>query len=183
MKSIDRWIPWGLLLAVLALSAWAGVTNFDSVTLDSDLIVGDDATITDDLTVTDDATVGGDLSVTGAIAVTGTLIGDANIVTNASTAVTLTAAQSGSVIHDTTSTTSTITLPTAAAGLDFTVLNVSGTTHVDPGSGDQILRLTNAAGDKITTASAGATIRLIAADATNWFAIGDVDGSEWTDGN
>lgn len=171
MKNLDRWIPWGVLLCVLALSAWAGVTNFDSVTLDSDLIVGDDATITDD------ASVGGDLTVTGA------LIGDANIVTNASTAVTLTAAQSGSVIYDTTSTASTITLPTAAAGLDFTVLNVSGTTHVDPGSGDQILRLTNAAGDKITTASAGATIRLIAADATNWFAIGDVDASEWTDGN
>lgn len=64
--------PLVLLLALAALAV-AGVTNFDSITLDSDLIVGDDATITDDLTVTGLATVGETLSVTGAVTASGRL--------------------------------------------------------------------------------------------------------------
>lgn len=51
-----------LLAALLSLPVLAQVSNFGSVTLEGDLIVGDDATVTDglttaDLTVSDDATV------------------------------------------------------------------------------------------------------------------------------
>lgn len=51
-----------LLIMLLAPPLWAQVSNFTSITLSGDLIVGDDATVTDalssaDLTVSDDATV------------------------------------------------------------------------------------------------------------------------------
>lgn len=56
-----------LLAALLSLPVLAQVSNFTSVTLSGDLIVGDDATVTDslstaDIAVSDDATVTDDLT-------------------------------------------------------------------------------------------------------------------------
>ena len=42
-----------------------GTTNFDSLTLEADLVVGDDATVTDNITVTGDIAVTGDSTFSG----------------------------------------------------------------------------------------------------------------------
>ena len=48
-------------IVALTILLIAGVSNFDSITLENDLIVGDD------ITVTDDVSIGGDLSITGGL--------------------------------------------------------------------------------------------------------------------
>jgi hypothetical protein len=73
-------------------------------------------------------------------------------------------------------------LPPAAAGLQFTfACSVAQNIVVDPAAGDQILSLTNAAGDSITGGAVGACVKLVALDGTNWFPV-HVSGT-WTDTN
>ena len=73
-----------LALAILGISSLvvAGVTNFDSITLSEDLIVGDDSTLTDDVAI------GGDLTVTGAQAFTGNQTLTGNLAVGGTLAVT-----------------------------------------------------------------------------------------------
>lgn len=64
-------------ILLISLLLVAGVSNFDSITLSGDLVVGDD------ITVTDDVTVGGDISITGAVALGSTVAGQDTFTTTA----------------------------------------------------------------------------------------------------
>ena len=76
-----------LLVALINLPVLAQVTNFTSVTLSGDLVVGDDATVADalsaaDVTASDDLVVGDDVTIAGDIVTTP---GTAIVVTAGST--------------------------------------------------------------------------------------------------
>jgi hypothetical protein len=72
---------------------------------------------------------------------------------------------SGSAVYD---------LPSAVAGMTVTVCVAAAfDVDVNANTGDQILVLTNATGDAISSdATVGSIITLVALDATNWFPIG-----------
>jgi hypothetical protein len=77
-----------------------------------------------------------------------------------------------------------LSLPEASTviGKRFTfVVLAAQNLDVNPDDADQILGLTNGAGDAIRNATAGGKVTLLAVDATNWV----VDGSygTWTDAN
>lgn len=76
-----------------------------------------------------------------------------------------------------------ISLPPAAAGMWFTVvLTAAQDVDINPDTADQILVLTNAAGDAISSAAAiGNTITLVAVDSTNWIAL--TSSGTWSDVN
>ena len=76
-----------------------------------------------------------------------------------------------------------LSLPAAAAGYEVTVI-VSDAHDIDinPDDSDQILVLTDSAGDALSSdATVGSYIHLIAIDATNWIVL-DRQGT-WTDVN
>lgn len=78
----------------------------------------------------------------------------------------------------------TFTLPAAAVGLEYTIIDGSGATvYVDPAStADTIKYLTLSAGDKLTSPGAtGDSVTLICGAANTWY-ISGMKGS-WTDGN
>lgn len=77
----------------------------------------------------------------------------------------------------------TFNLPAATAGMVCTFyVSAAQDVDVNPDNADQILGLTNAVGDAISSdAAVGSRITLIAIDATNWAAF-DVGGT-WTDVN
>lgn len=76
----------------------------------------------------------------------------------------------------------TINLPAAAAGMRVTFYcTVAQNIVINPDNADQILGLTNAVGDSITGNTVGASVRLVAIDATNWAATSTV--GTWTDTN
>lgn len=76
-----------------------------------------------------------------------------------------------------------ITLPDAVAGMRVTVvLTAAQDVDINPQTADQILALTNAAGDAISSAATiGNFITLVAVDGTNWVAVGA--SGTWTDVN
>ena len=114
------------------------------------------------------------------------------VVTAAPSSTTLTAAQTGSVVAVSATGANTITLPTAAAGLQYRlVVSASGAAAtVTPGSGDKlvvydatggsILTATNAGDLSITAATpnSGAGLTLTAINTSTWVANGAVGG--WT---
>ncbi len=67
-----------------------------------------------------------------------------------------------------------------AIGMSFTFVTIAvQNLDINPDDADQILVLTNAAGDAIRNATAGNTITLVAVDATNWAVI--AEKGTWTD--
>lgn len=97
--------------------------------------------------------------------------------------VTLTAQQSGALLTNKGDLgAQVVTLPAAAAGLNYCFFTYAAQQiAVDPATGDKIVVLTDAAGDKITNATAGNSICLVAVDATDWVAVA-INGT-WADGN
>lgn len=76
----------------------------------------------------------------------------------------------------------TFTLPSATAGYAFCFyVYAAQNFYIDPATGDQIHALTNSAGDRITNATAGSAICLVAIDTTYWVPYGTV--GTWTDAN
>lgn len=74
----------------------------------------------------------------------------------------------------------TITLPDAQDGLWYCFYTFAAQTfYVDPATGDQIHTLTNAAGDRISNATAGDSICLHAVDTTYWIPMQEV--GTWAD--
>ena len=153
-----------------------GVTNYDSLTLGEDLVVGDDATVTGDLLVTGAATFSTAPTFSGGTTrpiVQSALVG---------ATVALTAAQSGTVfINRSTSGSPSWTLPTAAAGLwyTFTVSNVTAGFTV---TGGTIFARANPNGASVTgstltntqgTAVIGDSVTLVC-DGTSWRAISQI---------
>lgn len=102
----------------------------------------------------------------------------------ASSTTTLTAAQCGSTIIG--GGTHTLTLPEASTvlGCRYTFINSgSDTITVDPNDGtDQILVLTNAAGDSLTNGTAGNSLVIEAIGDDAWAPVGAEKGT-WTDAN
>ena len=111
-----------LTFILLSFLITAGISNFDSITLDNDLIVGDD------ITVTDDVSIGGDLSLTGGLSSsTGTFTGAMVLGTTVSldSAVTI-----GVDAFTTTAQTDTVTIAGATTG-DFYLVCGKYTAGVD----------------------------------------------------
>lgn len=77
----------------------------------------------------------------------------------------------------------TVILPNAALALGcrYTFVTTSGGSIVDTDGTDQIIGLTNSAGDKITNATAGNSVTLEAVSANEWAPIA-IYGT-WADGN
>ena len=93
----------------------------------------------------------------------------------------ITTADSGSVIRTTNAI--TLTLPGAAAGLQYCIVNGDGNDLVlDPPDGtDYVLVLSNFGGDRVTNTTTGDFLCLFGIDATNWVALGRQ--GTWSDGN
>lgn len=129
-------------------------------------------------------TVQGPLTLTGGIAGDGgdTLVG---LIQNqiASTTTTLTIAQCGSTIVNNSA--DVVSLPEASTALGcrytFIVGNVSNF-DVNPDNADQIMLLTDAAGDAIRADAIGESITLEAISASAWAPVGAEKGT-WTDIN
>lgn len=153
-----------------------GVTNYDSLTLGEDLVVGDDTTITGDLAVTGISTF------TAAPVFSGGSTRPVTLSALVGATVVLTAANSGGVfINRSTSGTPSWTLPTAAAGLfyTFTVSNVTAGFTV---TGGTIFARANPNGASVTgttltntqgTAVIGDSVTLVC-DGTSWRAISQI---------
>lgn len=92
---------------------------------------------------------------------------------------TLTAAESGSVVKNLLTTT-TVTLPAVAEGLEFFFIVGSDSLAINPYSTNRILGLTNANGDSITNATTGGGIHLIS-DGSYWYSVGSY--GTWSDAN
>jgi hypothetical protein len=95
----------------------------------------------------------------------------------------LTPMERGAVVVNTGASSSlTITLPSAAAGLYYCIgISAAQILTVNVTSGDAILGLTNAANNRIMNAgTVGDSVCLSAIDATNWLPIGAARGT-WTD--
>ena len=135
----------------------------------------------DDLTIAHDGT---NTTFTGNILLSGTL--GFKMMTETVTADdTITAAESGKVFVVTNDTDGiTLTLPGAAAGLCYWVIDancVAGSDVViDPATGDSIDGST--AGDYITCTRDvnGCSVFLIATDATNWYSVMEPNDTSWT---
>lgn len=153
-----------------------GVTNYDSLTLGEDLVVGDDATVTGDLAVTGTATF------SSAPVFSGGSTRPVTLSALVGATVVLTAANSGGVfINRSTSGSPSWTLPTAAAGLyyTFTVSNVTAGFTV---TGGTIFARANPNGASVTgttltntqgTAVIGDSVTLVC-DGTSWRAISQI---------
>lgn len=147
-----------------------GVTNYDSLTLGEDLVVGDDATIS------------GDLTVTGSFSPNGGTTRPVTLSALVGATVALTAAQSGGVfINRSTSGSPSWTLPTAAAGLWYT-FTTSNTTAGFTVTGGTIFARANPNGASVTgttltntqgTAVIGDSVTLVC-DGTSWRAISQI---------
>lgn len=99
---------------------------------------------------------------------------------------TVTAGDSGKTFTNTGATAQVVlTLPEASTVLGrpfhFVVL-AAYTVEINPDDADQLISLTNAAGDAVENATAGSVISLKAASASQWVQIGDEVGT-WTDVN
>ena len=124
------------------------------------------------------------LGATGAATLSGAVTGDGGDVlggyltgvSDKSASYTPTIAQSGYTFTNTAATGEiTYNLPDAAAGLEYCVANSDSgslTLTVDPQAADQILGLTNAAGNKVSIATVGGSLCLLAIDSTNWVVVG-----------
>lgn len=93
------------------------------------------------------------------------------------------AADAGAIIKNTSVVSATFTLPAAAAGLNYCVVNYSGSDVIIEftDSADVALNEVNSAGDSVTNTTAYDSICLTAIDAVNWVTISSL--GTWADGN
>jgi hypothetical protein len=76
----------------------------------------------------------------------------------------------------------TLTLPTAAKGLNFCFYTgAAQTLYIDPAGTNQISHLTNAGGDRISNATAGDSVCLVGISTSAWIPLGEV--GTWADAN
>jgi len=99
---------------------------------------------------------------------------------------TLAAADSGKRMIYTTTSTTTVTLPAAALGLEFTIIAAEGILSVDAAStSDTIIYDPSgaalSAGDKMTCAATGDSVTLVCGAANKWYVVNRI--GSWTDGN
>jgi hypothetical protein len=155
-----------LLLLACVLAAPSMAVHYDGYF--TNLLAKGRADVTGGLTVGGDAAFSGNAAGDG----TGTLSGFLGTVEASAVSITLTAADTGTLFSNSGAgalSEVTFTLPAAAPGYQCCHANAAGVTlNVDTASGDQILGLTNAAGDKIQSVSAGDMACAIALDVTNW---------------
>lgn len=185
IKNIGSWLLlFALLAALLAALAFGFSANDDAVINGKwkfeQLIVMSGGT-----TLSGANTISGATTISGAQTVTGSVIGSITHYTQASTPVTLTSTACGKAYGNKGATgTLVYNLPEASTvvGCRITFTTYAAQTiGVNPGDADQILALTNAAGDSITNATAGNSVTLLATDDTNWIAVA-IYGT-WADGN
>jgi hypothetical protein len=180
-----------LVVSLFASSAHAGVGMKSA----AGVFLGTAHTIACSTGITCTTDNGGTMTVVAAqttgtsLALTGTLTGDGgdafygflnNTVT--ATATTITAAQCGSTFIN--SGAVTINLPEAstAVGCRLTFITANAANYVvNPDDGDQILVLTNAAGDSIVNATLGNTVTIQAINSSQWAQLSAV--GTWTDNN
>jgi len=113
---------------------------------------------------------------------TGQLSGFKTVVTAVSSGDTLTTAQSGGMFVNAAA--AIVNLPAAAEGLGpYTFCVGSGALTINPGDADRILILTDAAGDAISSSTAGMCVTLTAIDSTNWVATAMPSTADWADAN
>lgn len=124
----------------------------------------------DGLNTNTNTTLGGTLSVTGATTFASTVVGQRSNVVSETTNATLTTAQSGSVILFNTITGATLTLPTAASGLNYKFVVVkapaSGTHTIVTASGSEFLI------GGVTVTPAAGTVATFLANGTSHVRIG-----------
>jgi hypothetical protein len=147
------------------------VTGDGEVAIDSRLVVGADAF---------SVSKGGDVAVTGSLSVDGTpYIGKGSLVSQQNAFANL-----DGLVYTNELATSAITFTLAGAAPNRSVcfyVFAAQTLYVDPASGDQIHVLTNATGDRISSATPGDSICLVATDYTNWAAY--AKSGAWADAN
>lgn len=123
----------------------------------------------------------GNATFAGTLAVTGAISGPAPVLAKTGN-YNITAADSGAIIKS--SGTLTLTLPAAAAGLNYCIVNYDGgdlkLEFTD--NADVAINEVNSPGDSVTNTTAFDNICLAALDATNWATLGTSIGT-WTDGN
>ena len=165
-----------------------GLSTLGALTLGDVLTFSDGGTIDNTsatvLTITETT-----IALAGAVTANSNLTGDGSSVlygftssvTDATTAITLAAADSGKV-YATGDTSSTFTLPTSASGLVYTVSITSATTHyIDCAAGDRIAG-TNVDGDRLAADAIGEYIQLTGRGTSgtiNWIVTGMF--GTWTD--
>lgn len=138
-----------------------GVTNFDSIELETGLTTPD-LTVTDDLVISDDLTVSGDVAVTGNVSITGNIVN--------SGLETLTESGAISVVKP-------ITLLDSSGGAlamtlaDGTVGQRKVIICKTAGNNAVITPANLAGGDTITLNAAGDSVELVFANAT-WYILG-----------
>lgn len=136
---------------------------------------GDDILMASDLDVNEDIVGDGGGTISGMLwTVENHTAGDTLTIAEAGTVHTNSGAGEGIVLN----------LPEAstAIGVRYTFVTVTAQNlDINPDDADQILVLTNAAGDAIRNATAGNTVTLLAIDATNWVVIGEK--GTWSDAN
>lgn len=164
-----------ILLMLLAFPVMA------SVRLQSE---GEDVGMVGYINITGDATTTLSDGMIGTIDIIGGASSDIEVVTASND--TVTTADDGTIfVYTNTSDNKTITLPTAAAGLEFGFVDggcASTTISIDPAStADTIKYLNLDAGDKLTSSGATGDSVTLAGASGAWYVIGM--GSEaWTDG-
>lgn len=189
-----------LLLAAIpiAVTVWAQVANVRSIWSSGELVFEDAATGTDIMVIKDstdgvninlaldcDSTlnVDGASTLVGDVSITGAITKYKVTVEDATTAVTVLAADSGTVFV-TGDTSSTFTLPTCASGLVYTFCINSATTHyIDCASGDRIAT-TDSDGDRISADAVGECVTLVGRGTSgtiNW-CVASMFGT-WSDAN
>lgn len=110
---------------------------------------------------------------------TGTMVGFKKPLV-AATATTITAAQCGSTFYNSGAVEMELPEASTVLGCELTFVTLNAANFdIDPDAADQILVLTNAAGDKIRNATLGNTVTLLAASASQWVVIGEK--GTWTD--
>jgi hypothetical protein len=147
------------------------VTGDGEVAIDSYLTVGADAF---------SVSKGGDVSVTGSLSVDGTpYIGKGSLVSQQNAFANL-----DGLVYTNELATSAVTFTLGSAAPNRAVcfyVFAAQMIYVDPATGDQIHVLTNAAGDRISSATPGDSICLVAIDYTNWAAYSK--SGTWVDAN
>lgn len=99
------------------------------------------------------------------------------------TSTTMTAYQCGQTYISSGSATITLPLAADAIGCRYTfIVNASASMDIKPNIADQIQVLTNAAGDRIRSATVGNSVVLQALAAGSWIAVGKEQGT-WSDVN
>ena len=157
--------------------------------LNGSLTASNDVTATDDVIAGDDLVVSGLATVGETLAVTGAITGKMAIVdyVTTSAARTLTAAESGTVFMVTESGDDPVTfnLPTAAAGLTYTFIDLDATAAADlkikAATGDTINGGTAAKIYECTGDAVKQSVTLVAVNATKWEVIAEI--GTWANNN